>query len=66
MLARLNASSFQVVAFVEAPKVIGWVELTGRLFKYLEAETCHITYQHDCSQLRVLLRCLFDTGIPDL
>ena len=66
VLVAFLSMPLQVLALIQAPSIVGRVELTRLLFENLKSEMFHIPYQHDGAQLRVLLRGFFNTGIPNL
>ena len=66
VLVAFLSMPFQVIALIQAPNIVGRVELTRLLFENLKSEMFHIPYQHDGAQLRVLLCGLFNAGIPNL
>ena len=66
VLISLDAPAFEIVSWVEAPRIVGGVELASCLFENFKPEPFHIAYQDDRPQLCVLLSCLFDPGIPNL
>ena len=57
---------YEVIPGIQSPLILGCIELDCRQLKHLETEHFHITYQNDSAKLRILLRRLFNAGIPDL
>ncbi len=66
MCSPLDSTTFKVVPSIPNPAIVSRVELRCLRLENFEPETFHIPYQHYSSQMRVLLRCFFDTGIPYL
>lgn len=55
-----------LAALCETPNVISRIELNRCVFEHLEPEVLNFPYKYCRSQLRELLRRLFDPGIPNL
>ena len=66
MCSPLDSATFEVVPSIPNPAIVSRVELRCLRLENFEPKTFHIPHQHYCSQVRVLLRCFFNTGIPYL
>lgn len=62
----LNATPFKIVSPIKPPNIIRRVELSRRLLEDFELEHVHVAYQDNRPQLGILLRRLFDSGVPYL